>query len=102
MGKQLLIRPKIWEQMITDKGGRERLRAVFSIEQTQNQRTYDAKHWFRPIDTQMVRIFVLPDCMWQWFDGRSSVFWPELERLQFHAWPELLRPPDESPRKVHL
>jgi hypothetical protein len=65
---------QVWKQMLVAKGGRDRLMAVRSMEQTQRQRIYAAKPRLKDTDTELVRFFAFPDRMWQWFDGGSSVF----------------------------
>lgn len=58
------------------RGGRERLAAIRSIEETQHAELLKLPgRWWVKKDThtQLVRVFVLPDRMWQWADEGASV-----------------------------
>ncbi len=65
----------LWEQMIVAKGGRERLAAVGSIEETRHAELPKLGRWWvkKNTETQLVRLFVLPDRMWQWADEGATV-----------------------------
>ena len=64
----------LWEQMIAAKGGRERLAAIRSIEETQHGKLLKLGRWWvkKNTETQLVRVYVLPDRMWQWADEGAS------------------------------
>jgi hypothetical protein len=91
---------QLWQQMLAAKGGRDRLMAVRSMEQTQRQRIYAAKPRLKDTDTQLVRFFAFPDRMWQWFDGGSSVFGLSLNVYNLALGVHYLAYPNEQPRKL--
>jgi hypothetical protein len=65
----------LWEQMIAAKGGRERLAAIRSIEETQHAELPKLGRWWVKKDThtQHVSVIVPPDRMWQWADEGATV-----------------------------
>jgi hypothetical protein len=66
----------LWEQMIAAKGGRDKLNSVRSIEQTGHRKLYKlpGRWWVKKTsETQLVRVFVVPDRMWQWADEGATV-----------------------------
>jgi hypothetical protein len=91
---------QLWQQMLTAKGGRDRLMAVRSMEQTQRQRIYAAKPRLKDTDTELVRFFAFPDRMWQWFDGGSSVFGLSLNVYNLALGVHYLAYPNEPLRKL--
>ena len=67
---------ELWERMIAAKGGRDNLANVRSIEETARRRLRKVPgRWWLKKDTTsyMVRLFVIPDRMWQWSDEGASV-----------------------------
>jgi len=62
---------QLWEQLIMAKGGRERLRNVRTMVQSERTRVMTGdEHW--------VRAYVFPDRVWQWADMSSTVLGMEL------------------------
>ena len=83
----------LWERMLADQGGREQLAAVFSIEETERSIVPAFKPSQKDSPSTLVDVFVLPDRMWSWFDGGSSVFGLSLnvinigQNLHYIAYP---------------
>jgi len=71
---------RLWETMLAAKGGRDRLMQVRSILQT-TKGHYPGGFWWskKPTDTELVRLFALPDRVWQWSDEGTSVLGLKLD-----------------------
>jgi hypothetical protein len=65
---------QLWQQMIAAKGGHARLEAVATMLQTQGDRLLAVRPGLKNTKTELVRLFVFPDRVWQWFDGGSTAF----------------------------
>ena len=65
----------LWDQMIAAKGGRERLAAIRSIEETGHAELPKLGRWWVKKDThtQHVSVIVPPDRMWRWADEGATV-----------------------------
>lgn len=62
---------RLWELMITAKGGRERLHSVSNLQKSEHEKYL---WWFKMITINYEGLFVFPNKSWEWDDQRGTIF----------------------------
>jgi hypothetical protein len=74
------IAQRLWEQMISAKGGRERIRNVHTVLQREVPRYRSIT--FRDGKARWDTLYGLPDRFWEWYDSRIFGFWPDVSNFK--------------------